>query len=73
MKVSVIKAFQSNDGCIWETEEEAVNQNIDECLDIMEISHGDSYGTIREKLKKWFKDHPSQVRYVRNNIHKLPS
>jgi hypothetical protein len=71
MNLEIIKAYKSNDGCIWETEKEAINQNICEVIDLTDIKNGDSYSTIRDKLKLWFKDHPKAIRYVLANINKI--
>lgn len=71
MNVTQIKAYKANDGCIYETEAEAIAQNIEECIGSSEISHGDSYSCMVEKLRTWFRDHKKDVRYILKNIDKV--
>lgn len=71
MRVEQIKAYKSNDGCIWETEKEAVEQNIDECIGSTGIEHSDNYSAIVSKLKEWFRNHSKDVRYIQANIKKI--
>lgn len=71
MNVTPIKAYKSNDGCIWETEQEAITQNIDECICSLGISYGDSYSTIKEKIHEWVRNNKKDIRYILKNIDKI--
>lgn len=68
MKVEQVKAFKSDDGCIWETEVEAIDQNIENCIvSLFEISREPSYNDI----KLWIKQNKVKVKYILNNVNKL--
>lgn len=71
MKIALIKAYKSADGCIWENENDAMQQNIDDCIGHANIEHNDSYSTICNKIKLWMKNHPKDVRYILANVRKL--
>jgi len=71
MKVTKLTAFQADDESLWTTESEAVEQNINIALDDMNISPDDSYSTRQTKLKVWFKNNKTSVRFILNNINKL--
>lgn len=71
MKVQVIKAYKSEDDCIYEEEKDAINQNIDICIEAMNHSCNDSNSSIYTDVKKWFRDHPKDVRYILANINKI--
>jgi len=71
MKVEQVRAFKSEDGCIWEKEEDAIDQNINDCFDKAGVNHDDGFTTIRLKIKTWMKDHPKDVKYILANIHKI--
>jgi hypothetical protein len=72
MKVQKVQAFQSQDGCLWENEAEAIEQNINDCISTLNHNCGNSGGDIYDDIKKWFSNHPKDVRYILANIHKLP-
>lgn len=67
MKVQVIKAYKSEDDCIYEDEVSAINHNIDLCIDNMNHSNSSIYNDV----KKWFRYHPKDVRYILANIKKI--
>lgn len=69
MKITKVTAYKSNDGCIWETEQEAIQQNIDDCFGKAEISHADDYSVVKHKILCWMKEHPKDVKYVMANIN----
>jgi hypothetical protein len=71
MKITLIKAFRSNDGCIWESEKDAIQQNIDECFGKTNISTTDTYTAIKDKVLLWIHNNPKDVRYILNNIDKI--
>ena len=71
MKVQVIKAYKTEDDCIYENENEAISQNIDLCIENMGHSCNDSNSNIYTDVKKWFRDHPKDVRYILANIGKI--
>ena len=71
MKVQVIKAYKAEDDCIYENENEAISQNIDLCIENMNHSCNDSSSNIYMDVKKWFRDHPKDVRYILANIGKI--
>lgn len=69
MKVTKITAYKSDDGSIWETESNAINDNINATInDTFEHSCDDSTGDIVNDVKKGVKNHPKEVRYILNNI-----
>lgn len=68
LKVKKVEAFRSEDGCIWETEKEAIDNNINNC--IPSITY-DNYSKNKEKLLEWFRNEKHQVRYVLANIDKI--
>ncbi len=69
MKLTKVTAYKSNDGCIWETEKEAIQQNIDDCFGKTEITHADDYTTIKDKILNWMKEHLRDVKYILANIN----
>ncbi len=71
MKVTLVDAFQSDDGSLWETEKEAIDSNITECINKINISSGDTYSQIEDKIKFWLRDEKVSVRYVLKNINKI--
>jgi len=71
MKVEVIKAYKSEDGCIYENEAEATNENIDLCIQNMNHHCEGSNSNIYNDVKKWFRDRPKDVRYILANINKI--
>ena len=71
MKVQVIKAYKSEDDCIYEDEASAINQNIDLCVENLNHSCEGSNSSIYNDVKKWFRDHPKDVRYILANIKKI--
>jgi hypothetical protein len=71
MKVQVIKAYKSEDDCLFEEENDAINQNIDLCIERMEHRCEGSSSGIYTDIKKWFRDHPGDVRYILANIKKV--
>lgn len=71
MRVEQIKAYKSEDDCIFEQEADAINQNIDICIDRMEHRCEGSSSGIYNDVKKWFRDHPGDVRYILRNIKNI--
>lgn len=52
MKVQKVQAFQSQDGCLWENEAEAIEQNINDCISTLNHNCGNSGGDIYDDIKK---------------------
>jgi hypothetical protein len=52
MKVQVIKAYKSEDDCIYEDEASAINQNIDLCIEAMNHNCEGSNSSIYDDVKK---------------------
>ena len=71
MKVEVIIAYKSEDDCIYENEKDAINQNIDLCIENMNHNCEGSNSSIYNDVKKWFRDYPKDVRYILANIGKI--
>ena len=71
MKVQVIKAYKSEDDCIFEQEKDAINQNIDLCIENMNHNCEGSNSDIYNDVKRWFRDYPKDVRYILANIKKI--
>ena len=71
MKVQVIKAYKSEDDCIYEDEASAINQNIDLCVDNMNHNCEGSDSSLYNDVKKWFLNHPKDARYILANIGKI--
>ena len=71
MNITKVTAFKSNDGSLWETEKEALADNVETALSKMDICSNDTYTVIMDKLKNWFINNKSDVRYVLKNIDKL--
>jgi len=77
MKIEIIKAYKSEDECIFEKEADAINQNINICIDNLEhccqTSDSDyiAEAIIYSDIKRWFRDHPKDVRYILANINKI--
>jgi len=71
MKVEKITAYRSDDSCIWETEQEAIENNITDIFCLMNIDDKDTYGFRMEKLKNFFKEHKKEIKYVLANIDKI--
>lgn len=71
MKVEIIKAYKSEDECIFEKEADAINQNINICIDNLEHCCQTSDSDIYSDIKRWFRDHPKDVRYILANINKI--
>jgi len=72
MKVELIKAYKSQDDNIWETEEEAINSNIQDIIN-NDLNHNcrDSDTDIHIDILTWFRDFPKSVKYIQANISKL--
>ena len=70
MKVEVIKAYKSEDGCIWETEKEAVVQNVENILDNHFIFTKDG-GITKQTLFTFLCNRKKELRYLLNNIVKV--
>lgn len=69
MKVTKIVAFKSNDDSLWETESEAINDNINQLIDeTLHHSCESSDSDIVNDVKAWIKNYPKDVRYILNNI-----
>lgn len=71
MKVTKITAFEADDESLWATEMEAIEQNITEGLKKIGLTAEDGYTVRQQKLKTWFKENKSVVRYILNNINKI--
>lgn len=71
MKVEVIKAYKSEDDNIYEYENDAINQNIDLCIENMGHDCGSGESSIYADVKKWFMNHPKDVRYILANVGKV--
>lgn len=71
MKIEQIKAYKSNDGCIWETEKEALEQNIDQAIDDFVQLDSPHHANNRTALKEFFHQHKKQVKYILANIDKI--
>lgn len=71
MKVTLVDAFQSDDGNLWETEKEAIEANISECINKIDLSSNLTYSQIEDKIKLWMRNEKAAVRYVLNNINKI--
>mgnify|MGYP006921324533 CR=1 FL=1 len=71
MKVEKVNAFKSDDGCIWEFESDAIENNINNAIwDNMEWNN-DNTNYRTPKLKKWFKENKAKVKYILANIDKI--
>lgn len=69
MKVTKINAFKANDGSLWETESEAINDNINEIIDqTLEHTCENSNSSLTNDVKKWIRDYPREVKYILSNI-----
>lgn len=68
VKVTQVKAFKSENGCLWETEKEAIEQNIEEAMPQI---NSDTYLGRMQELKEWFKNNKHSVRYILANIDKI--
>jgi hypothetical protein len=71
MKIKIIKAYKSDDGCIWESEQEAIDQNIDQCIDMLGHTCTNNNSNIKADIKRWFRDNPKEIRYILANINKV--
>ncbi len=71
MKVVQVKAFKANDGCVFEDEREAIEQNINEIIDKTGIVADDTYTIRNNKMKHWAKDNQKDIRYLLANINKI--
>lgn len=72
MNVEKITAFKANDDSIWEKEEEAINQNIEDIIrDNLSHDCENSDGQIRQEILLWFRDYPKDIKYIQTNIKKL--
>jgi hypothetical protein len=65
MKVEKTTAYRSENESLWETEKEAIENNIDSL--ISEIDTFDIYTGV----KAWFKKNPKSVKYILANINKI--
>jgi hypothetical protein len=68
MKVTKTTAFKSEDGCLHETESQAINTNIIDCLNLIDHSCSDSQGDLHDDIIDWIRNHPKAVRYILANI-----
>lgn len=68
MKTTKITAFKSNDDGLHETESEAINSNIIDCVNLIEHNCDNSNGVLHDDIIDWFRNHPKEVRYVLANI-----
>ena len=64
MNVTKVTAFKDNDGMLWESDEEAIDSNIESCLSQININSGDSYSEAHAKIKNWIVNNKSSLRYV---------
>ena len=70
MKVSKTEGYISDDGEIFKTELEAIENNVYTILRLMEDETTISIDTDLSVLT-WFKDNKDKVNYILNNIDKL--
>lgn len=71
MKVTKVNAFKSEDSSIWETEEEAIAQNIKDCICLLDHDCGEGSSNISYDIMIWFKENPKEVKYILANINKI--
>jgi hypothetical protein len=67
MKTTKVTAFKANDENLYETESDAINSNIIDCINLIDHSCSDS-GSLHDDIIDWFRNHPKEVRYVLTNI-----
>lgn len=65
MKVTKVTAFKDNNGQMWETEEQAIEANIENI-----IENAGLWGEY-DNLKLFFKGNPKEVKYILANINKI--
>lgn len=71
MKITKITAYKADDESLWETEKEAVQQNVQSILDEIDFRAEDSGIAAERKLLKWIRDEKAKVRYVIKNINNI--
>lgn len=68
LKVKKVEAFRSEDGCIWKTEKDTIENNIENFIPCL---NSDNYSINKNRLLEWFRNEKHQVRYVLANIDKI--
>jgi len=69
MKVEQIKAYRAEDAGLFESEADAIYDNIETA--IMNDLHIKEPSLSIKRVLKWFKDYPDDVKYIQNSIKKL--
>ena len=69
MKVEIIKAYKGEDGNLFELEADAIYDNIETA--IMNDLHIKQPSLSVNRVLKWFKEYPDDVKYIQANIKKL--
>jgi hypothetical protein len=70
MKVTKVNAFKSNDDSLYATEQEAINDNIDMAIDLIDHSCEGS-SNLRQEIRDWFRNYPKEIRYIQSTIKKV--
>lgn len=65
MRVTKVTGYEAADGSLWETEREAIDCNINTCLD--KLSHKPD----QHEIKTWLRDNKTDIRYILSNIDKM--
>ena len=68
MKTIKVTAFKANDENLYETESDAINPNITDCIDLIDHDCGSGSSSLHDDIIDWFRNHPKEVRYVLANI-----
>lgn len=68
MKVEQVKAFKSDDGCIWNTEGEAILQNLEDCITPLYEHNSEP---SRFDILNYIKQNKVRFRYILANVDKV--
>ena len=68
MKVTKVNAFKSNDDSLYATEQEAINDNINMAIDLIDHNCEGSTGNLRQEVRDWFRSYPREIKYILANI-----
>jgi hypothetical protein len=71
MKVNKIQAFQDHNEGLHYDEKDAIEANIDICIEGIEHNCENSESSLNRDIKVWAYNNPAQLRYILNNIQKI--
>lgn len=67
-KVTKVTMYKDKQGYVWETEKEAIDNNIESFIPCLT---SEDYEVNKQLLLEWFRNEKHQVRYVLANIDKI--